>query len=80
MSEELERLRTENDTLRGLVAKGEGDCIYCGLAAADISKCVYGFPGCARMDDIMNAHETEKDATILDLRMRLMDLQREIKA
>jgi len=45
----------ENDLLRGLLAKGEKDCVYCGLPAADISKCRSGFPGCARMDDIMGA-------------------------
>lgn len=47
----------ENDLLRGLLAKGGKDCIYCGLPAADIAKCKSGFPGCARMDDIMAAQK-----------------------
>lgn len=54
-TEEAERLRVENDTLRGLLARGDKDCPYCGLPAADIAKCRSGFPGCARMDDIMVA-------------------------
>jgi hypothetical protein len=52
-------LLTENDKLRGLLAAGKGDCVYCGLPAADIAKCPHGFPGCARMDDIVNAPETK---------------------
>lgn len=55
MASELLEIRHENDVLRGLLAKGEKDCVYCGLPAADISKCRSGFPGCARMDDMMAA-------------------------
>jgi hypothetical protein len=51
----------ENNKLRGLLAKGQGDCVYCGLPAEDIAKCKSGFPGCARMDDIVNAPEKEND-------------------
>lgn len=56
-----QELLTENDKLRGLLAAGQGDCVYCGLPAADIAKCPHGFPGCTRMDDIVNAPESEKD-------------------
>lgn len=52
---EIERLRVENDTLRGLLARGDKDCPYCGLPAADIARCASGFPGCGRMDDITAA-------------------------
>lgn len=48
-------LANENNVLRSLLAKGNGDCPYCGLPAAEISRCASGFPGCARMDDIMAA-------------------------
>lgn len=51
------KAETENDKLRGLLAQGKGDCVYCGLPAAEIAKCPSGFPGCARMDDIVNAPE-----------------------
>lgn len=59
LEESVKELKAENDKLRGLLAKGSGDCVYCGLPAADISKCPSGFPGCARMDDIVNAPESE---------------------
>jgi len=42
----------ENNKLRGLLAAGKGDCIYCGLPAVDMPKCAHGFPGCARADDL----------------------------
>ena len=58
---EVDSLVAENDKLRGLLAQGKGDCVYCGLPAADIFRCPHGFPGCARMDDIVNAPESEKD-------------------
>ena len=48
---EQDRLRKENDVLRGLVAKLQVACVYCGLD--DISRCVKGFPGCDRADDLM---------------------------
>lgn len=41
----------ENDILRGLVANLKKPCHYCGLE--DMSKCAYGFPGCALADDIL---------------------------
>lgn len=74
------RLENENNTLRGLLAQGQGDCVYCSLPAADIAKCSSGFPGCARMDDIVNAPETDKDRDILDLRMRLLSARLEVEA
>jgi hypothetical protein len=62
--DEVDSLKEENNKLRGLLAagqgdcvSGQGDCVYCGLPAADIAKCPHGFPGCARMDDIVNAPE-----------------------
>ena len=63
----MRELESENNKLRGLLAAGQGDCVYCGLPAADIAKCPHGFPGCARMDDIVNAQETEKDKRIDEL-------------
>lgn len=73
--QEQHRHRKENDILRGLVAKGQGDCVYCGLKAEDMGKCAFGFPGCARMDDIMAAQETEKDRKIDNLRLSLLTLK-----
>ena len=69
------RLLNENDTLRGLVAKGQGDCIYCGLKAEDMAKCASGFPGCGRMDDLMTDQENEKDRQINHLRASLLRAQ-----
>ena len=51
---ELARLRRENDTLRRIIAESGMNCIYCGLSKADMAKCQYGFPGCARADDMLN--------------------------
>jgi len=48
---EIIRVMRENDTLRKLLADSNAPCPYCGLAASDQSKCVRGFPGCARADD-----------------------------
>lgn len=50
---EVERLRAENDTLRGLLGNSAKDCVYCGLPAAEQAKCKHGFPGCGRADDQM---------------------------
>lgn len=50
---------SENDELRGLLAWGSDPCVYCGLQAADMSRCSHGFPGCARADDRMAAPECE---------------------
>jgi len=50
---ELERLRKENDIMRGLIAESNMDCIYCGLPKADMVKCPSGFPGCGRADDML---------------------------
>lgn len=64
----IDALRAENDKLRALLAKGSGDCAYCGLPADDIAKCASGFPGCARMDDIM---ANAKAAELHDIRLKL---------
>jgi hypothetical protein len=61
MSRTADDLEKENSVLRGLVAKGKGDCAYCQLPAAEIMKCKMGFPGCARMDDIMCTPQTVVD-------------------
>lgn len=45
-------LLAENNTLRALWANSEMDCVYCGLSKANMSKCLSGFPGCARADDM----------------------------
>lgn len=49
---ELQRLRAENDRLRRLLAESPADCPYCKLPADRMGECAYGFPGCARADDM----------------------------
>lgn len=49
--EKIKDIIKENDILRGLVANLKKPCHYCGLE--DMSKCAYGFPGCALADDIL---------------------------
>jgi hypothetical protein len=49
---EIRALEKENLELRAIIAKSVLPCLYCGLT--DISKCTSGFPGCGRMDDIIN--------------------------
>lgn len=51
MSDELKALREENTKLRVLLAKSNLACVYCGKK--EMSQCPSGFPGCARMDDLM---------------------------
>ena len=63
MTDLEKRLGEENDKLRGIIAKSTLDCIYCGLKAEDMNRCLLGFPGCDRMDDIM-AVETFEDVEI----------------
>lgn len=53
----LEIVERENTKLRYIIAKNDIPCVYCGLR--DMSKCKSGFPGCARMDDIMAGGENE---------------------
>jgi len=50
---ELARLREENNRLRRIIAESGMGCIYCGLPKAEMAKCPYGFPGCARADDML---------------------------
>ena len=50
---DVERIKKENDTLRGLLGNSAKPCPYCGLAAEDQAKCPRGFPGCSRADDQM---------------------------
>jgi hypothetical protein len=72
-------LEVENNKLRGLLAQGKGDCVYCGLPAAEISKCPHGFPGCARMDDIVNAPETKLEVENAALVIRVVTLENVIR-
>ena len=75
-----QELLTENDKLRGLLAAGQGDCVYCGLPAADIAKCPHGFPGCTRMDDIVNKHETAVEMENTNLRVDVLNLRDALKS
>lgn len=43
----------ENTKLRGLLAVADIPCIYCKLPKANIKLCPRGFPGCGRMDDLI---------------------------
>lgn len=52
-TDRLAELERENAKLRQLLAVSNADCPYCGLPAADMSKCASGFPGCSRADDMM---------------------------
>ena len=47
------KAEAENDKLRGLLAKSDLDCVYCGLPKRDMGRCYFGFPGCGRADDLM---------------------------
>lgn len=51
---ELERLRKENDILRGIATKIM-PCHYCGVD--HIAKCPHGFPGCSLADDLSCAED-----------------------
>lgn len=84
---EIETLRAENDTLRGLLGNSALPCTYCGLPAAEQAKCQYGFPGCSRADDQMlsqhfgdsyRADESEKEC--LTLRARIAELEAQVAA
>ena len=49
----MEEAKQENDKLRGILAKSDLDCVYCGLPKKDMGRCYFGFPGCGRADDLM---------------------------
>ena len=66
----IEDLERENTILRGLLAKSDKPCVYCGLT--EIGKCPHGFPGCARADDIMCADD--------EVMQRLLAENRRLKA
>lgn len=48
-------LETENIALRGYIAESDAPCLYCRLPKALMPECKSGFPGCGRMDDLMNS-------------------------
>jgi hypothetical protein len=52
-ADEIVRLRKENGYLRAALGSSELPCVYCGLAADEMNKCIHGFPGCPRGDDIL---------------------------
>lgn len=59
-AEEIDRLRIrlaelekENDKLRDIIARADIPCVYCGLPKDQMAKCVHGFPGCGRADDLI---------------------------
>jgi hypothetical protein len=54
----------ENNKLRALLAKGQGDCAYCTLSAERIAECALGFPGCHRMDDMVNTIISTREAAL----------------
>lgn len=43
--------RAENTMLRGVLSRAAIPCLHCGLD--DMSRCVLGFPGCDKADDMM---------------------------
>ena len=52
--ERLQKVEAENIQLRAILANSDRPCIYCSLPANDMSKCVHGFPGCGRGDDMLS--------------------------
>lgn len=60
--EEFERLRKENDILRGLLPALNAPCVYCGLT--NMAQCVHGFPGCPQADDLMCGEESSMRSVI----------------
>lgn len=76
--DDLTAVLDENNKLRGLLAKGQGDCEYCQLPAKDIAKCRSGFPGCARMDDIINAPVIEAESVLLAIEQVLSTWKRKL--
>jgi hypothetical protein len=74
----MEEVKQENNKLRGLLAAGKGDCVYCGLPAADIAKCPHGFPGCSRMDDIVNAPEIKFEREVAELTLKISVLTKPV--
>lgn len=50
--ETYSHVEAENNHLRRLLATSNLPCIYCELSVEDMNKCVHGFPGCARGDDL----------------------------
>lgn len=74
LEKKLHEEQIENNHLRCLLAKGDGDCVYCGLPESDISKCVQGFPGCGRMDDLVNCVTTKEMNLVYAYSSALADL------
>ena len=53
----IAELETENTHLRAALATSKSPCAYCQLPADEMAKCRSGFPGCARMDDMLGCPE-----------------------
>lgn len=74
MPNELEtrvsELELEVKKLRCYVAESAADCIYCGLSKARMSECQSGFPGCGRMDDILEGEWLRSEVEQMELRAR----------
>jgi hypothetical protein len=67
----IEELKEENDTLRGICAYENIECLYCGLPRAEMARCQSGFPGCARTDDMLCAPasiQAKYEPTLLRIR------------
>lgn len=66
IQERFNEILTENDTLRAILAKSDLDCVYCGLPADQVIKCIHGFPGCSRLDDVMHDPREELNKALVD--------------
>ena len=53
----IAELEAENTHLRAALATSKSPCVYCQLPADEMAQCRSGFPGCARMDDVMGCPE-----------------------
>lgn len=58
--------KEHRDFISHFLAASALPCIYCGLPAADMTKCSHGFPGCGRADDMMLDPFGEKYGVIKD--------------
>src|SRR5262245_5548795 len=61
----------ENTRLRPALATSQDPCVYCQLPAEEMAKCKAGFPGCARMDDLVGCPEFGAAMELHDVRAAL---------